>query len=165
MVKKKLNKSEQIRKLLAKKKSAKFIAEDLGCTTALVYQIQRKINAEIDKWKHKEVKVEFSVDDSPKVDDNPIPEFLQKGPLGSDTFAAWLAPKPDNDPINPNHYKQHGIETIDIIEAWDLNYRLGNVVKYISRAGLKDSTTVTNMYLEDLKKARWYLDREISHNE
>jgi len=65
-----------------------------------------------------------------------------------------------SDPINPDHYKQHnGIETIDFIEACDLNYRLGNVVKYVSRANHKGN------YLEDLKKARWYLDREISHHE
>lgn len=63
-----------------------------------------------------------------------------------------------NDPINPNHYKQGGIETIDVIEAWDLNYRLGNAVKYISRAGKKDP----NKTVEDLEKARWYLDREIN---
>ncbi len=61
------------------------------------------------------------------------------------------------DPINsPPHYKAGGFETIDFIEAKDLNYRLGNVVKYVSRAGKKDSDP-----LVDLKKARWYLDREI----
>lgn len=59
--------------------------------------------------------------------------------------------------INPPHYQQNGFETIDVIEAWDLNFRLANVVKYISRAGKKDDTT----YLEDLQKAMWYLDREI----
>ena len=58
---------------------------------------------------------------------------------------------------SPPHYRTGGIETIDFIEAKDLNYRLGNVVKYVSRAGKKlDSDP-----LVDLKKARWYLDREI----
>jgi transposase len=58
---------------------------------------------------------------------------------------------------SPPHYKTGGFETIDFIEAKDLNYRLGNVVKYVSRAGKKlDSDP-----LVDLKKARWYLDREI----
>jgi hypothetical protein len=63
----------------------------------------------------------------------------------------------DVDPVNhPPHYKTGGIETIDFIEAKDLNYRLGNVVKYVSRAGRKDSDPV-----QDLEKAAWYLTREI----
>jgi hypothetical protein len=57
---------------------------------------------------------------------------------------------------HPPHYKAGGIETIDFIEAKDLNYRLGNVVKYVSRAGRKDSDPV-----QDLQKAAWYLQREI----
>jgi len=56
---------------------------------------------------------------------------------------------------SPAHYKDGGIETIDYIEAKQLGYNLGNVVKYISRAGKKGSR------LEDLKKAQWYLAREI----
>lgn len=56
----------------------------------------------------------------------------------------------------PPHYTQGGVETIDFIEAKQLNYNLGNVVKYITRADHKGNR------LEDLKKARWYLDREIT---
>ena len=64
----------------------------------------------------------------------------------------------DIDPVNhPPHYKTGGIETIDFIEAKDLNYRLGNVVKYVSRAGRKNSDPI-----EDLEKAAWYLQREIA---
>jgi hypothetical protein len=60
-------------------------------------------------------------------------------------------------PVNhPPHYKTGGIETIDYIEAKDLNYRLGNVIKYVSRAGKKNSDPI-----EDLEKAAWYLQREI----
>jgi hypothetical protein len=63
------------------------------------------------------------------------------------------------DVINhPDHYKVGGIETIDFIEAKNLNYHLGNVVKYITRADHKGKR------LEDLKKARWYLDREIERS-
>jgi hypothetical protein len=58
---------------------------------------------------------------------------------------------------HPPHYKAGGIETIDFIEAKSLNYNLGNVVKYITRADLKGSK------LEDLQKAQWYLDREIKN--
>lgn len=57
---------------------------------------------------------------------------------------------------HPPHYKSGGIETIDFIEAKRLGYHLGNVVKYISRAGIKSDCPI-----EDLKKARWYLDRYI----
>lgn len=64
----------------------------------------------------------------------------------------------DVDPVNhPPHYKSGGIETIDFIEAKDLNYRLGNVIKYVSRAGRKNSDPV-----QDLEKAAWYLQREIA---
>ncbi len=59
---------------------------------------------------------------------------------------------------HPPHYTDSAVETIEAIESWGLGYRLGNVVKYISRAGKKDPAK----RLEDLMKARWYLDREIS---
>jgi hypothetical protein len=58
---------------------------------------------------------------------------------------------------NPSHYVTGGIETIDFIEAKALGFNLGNVVKYISRADHKDKR------LDDLEKARWYLDREIQN--
>jgi hypothetical protein len=60
---------------------------------------------------------------------------------------------------SPAHYITGGIETIDFIEAKSLNYNLGNVVKYVSRSDYKGKK------LEDLKKARWYLCREISNLE
>jgi hypothetical protein len=57
-----------------------------------------------------------------------------------------------NDIVNkPLHYTTGGVETLDFIEAKDLNYRLGNVVKYVVRAGKKHTDPV-----EDLKKARFY---------
>ena len=57
---------------------------------------------------------------------------------------------------HPDHYggEENTYEAIKVIEAWDLGFHLGNVVKYISRAGKK--TKNTN---EDLKKAKWYLER------
>jgi len=62
------------------------------------------------------------------------------------------------DNINhPSHYKVGGIETIDFIEAKCLNYNIGNVVKYLTRADHKGNK------LEDLKKAQWYLNREIGN--
>lgn len=66
-----------------------------------------------------------------------------------------------NDNVNnPSHYTDGGIETIDFIEAKNLDFLLGNCVKYISRAGKKSGTG-----LEDLKKAQWYLERKIGQME
>jgi hypothetical protein len=64
------------------------------------------------------------------------------------------------DPIDhPSHYTAHpcGVECIAVVEHF--NFNLGNAVKYIWRAGLKGAV------VEDLKKARWYIDREISRIE
>jgi hypothetical protein len=58
---------------------------------------------------------------------------------------------------HPAHYKVGGIETIDFIEAKKLGYNLGNVVKYVTRAGHKGNLK------EDLEKARWYLNRELEN--
>jgi hypothetical protein len=64
---------------------------------------------------------------------------------------------PPTDAVNhPSHYKAGGLEAIDIIEAFGLGFHLGNAVKYILRAGRKAPGV-----LEDLKKARWYIDRAI----
>jgi len=63
-----------------------------------------------------------------------------------------------DDTVNhPSHYKVGGIETIDFIEAKDLGYHLGNVVKYISRADHKGEK------LENLKEAQWYLNRAVAN--
>jgi hypothetical protein len=61
---------------------------------------------------------------------------------------------------HPAHYggADNAFEAIKVIEAWDLGFCLGNAVKYISRAGKKDPAA----HIEDLEKARWYLDREIA---
>jgi hypothetical protein len=60
---------------------------------------------------------------------------------------------------NPKHYTTGGIETIDFIEAKNLNFRLANAVKYLTRAEHKGSK------LSDLKKAIWYIQREIDKSE
>lgn len=70
----------------------------------------------------------------------------------------------ENDPVNhPAHYADSKIEVIEYIEDKKLGYCLGNVVKYVSRAGKKHSATKSNKEkeIEDLKKARWYLERRI----
>lgn len=66
-----------------------------------------------------------------------------------------------SDPVNhPPHYTSHpsGVECIAITEH--MNFCLGNAIKYLWRAGLKAQTPI-----EDLKKARWYIDREIARLE
>ena len=59
---------------------------------------------------------------------------------------------------HPSHYNQ-GIEAIDVIESWGLNFSLGNAIKYILRAPHKGKE------LEDLNKAKWYIEREIKRLE
>jgi hypothetical protein len=62
-----------------------------------------------------------------------------------------------NDPVNhPKHYTEHpsGVECIEITEY--MNFCVGNAIKYLWRAGLKGEQ------IEDLRKARWYIDREIA---
>ena len=72
---------------------------------------------------------------------------------------------------HPPHYKgSNGVETIEVIEGFDLDFHLGNAVKYILRCGKKsdDTSSVTIRVaakIEDLKKARWYIDRVIADRE
>ena len=61
----------------------------------------------------------------------------------------------DKDTLNPDHYRSHpsGVECIEITEHF--NYPIGCAIKYLWRAGLKGDK------VEDLKKAQWYIEREI----
>jgi len=61
------------------------------------------------------------------------------------------------DAVNhPKHYNFGTIEVIDVIEDWGLGFQLGNAIKYIARAPHKGTE------LQDLEKAAWYLQRQIS---
>lgn len=65
---------------------------------------------------------------------------------------------------HPSHYKEGGLEAIDVINAYSHvrgSFALGNAVKYILRAGRKDPSK----YVEDLKKAIWYLQNEVDWRE
>ncbi len=67
---------------------------------------------------------------------------------------------PKGDPVNhPTHYTQHpsGVECITVTEY--MSFCVGNAIKYLWRADYKDDA------IEDLKKARWYIDREIKRRE
>ena len=159
----KSTKSAQIRNYVAANPKAKSVdvAKAIGVTPAYVSTVlwNAKKKAKVVK-KAKKVK----------------PKWEQLGLFSSDKSLGQLAYEagvgmaksrmegnrqiemfePKADPVNnPTHYTVGGIETIDFIEAKKLGYNLGNVVKYITRADHKSNK------LQDLRKAQWYLEREI----
>ena len=67
-------------------------------------------------------------------------------------------PEKTDNPIQPSYYGSKGVQPIDIIEDQNLTFNSGNVVKYVVRAGKKSKETE----IQDLQKAKFYLDREIS---
>jgi hypothetical protein len=108
-------------------KTAPQVAKDLGLPYQTVYMAKRNYMKKME----------------PKVSE---PKLIME----------YVAPE-KTDPVNsPAHYLVGGIETIDFIEAKQLNYNLGNAVKYIARSGHKDDRK------QDIEKAVWYLKREIS---
>ncbi len=74
-------------------------------------------------------------------------------PLSEYTLPVTTAPDPVN---HPKHYNFSKIEVIDALEAWDLDFRLANVIKYVVRSGHKGNE------MQDMRKALWYLQRYIS---
>ena len=158
-----MTKSAKIRKLLAKNLDAAEVAKRLKIPVNYVYTVKW-----LDKKKKKPSKIVKAVKEMKQALD-----VIEKKPQ---RVMINLARRKDGaiidlnkggevislpDPVNhPPHYKSGGVETIDFIEAKDLNYRLGNVVKYVSRAGRKATDPI-----EDLKKAAWYLQREIAARE
>lgn len=82
-------------------------------------------------------------------------EDMNMGSFNEDTTVRPIWKLKPNVISHPPHYTHSKFETWDVIDAWGLGYNLGNVVKYISRADHKENK------LEDLKKAKAYLSREI----
>jgi hypothetical protein len=79
--------------------------------------------------------------------------------IGTDSFQPLIQTHEEVERVNhPSHYNQ-GIEAIEYIESHKMDFNEGNVIKYLTRAKYKGT------YLEDLKKARWYLDRLIQKGE
>ena len=118
-------------------------AKKFGVTYAQVYAVNHKIRGVRRKKPSVKAKSNMGVKGASS---NP---FIIPAPTE--------APAPVVDMVNqPPHYTKGGIETIDFIDAKELNYNLGNVVKYVARSELKGAR------IEDLKKAKWYLDREIN---
>jgi len=138
-MRKKLTKSSKVIRYIQKNPNAKAreVAQATGVPIASVYQAVY----------HRKKQMQ-----SPK-------PAARKATRGMQVIATYTSNKSiKSDMVNhPPHYKAGGIETIDFIEAKNLGYNLGNVVKYVSRADLKGNK------LEDLQKAKWYLDRAISN--
>jgi len=85
---------------------------------------------------------------------------LQSASADLDRERYDLISEDKHDPVNnPSHYTSGKIEVIDFIEDKGLNFHRGNVIKYVARADKKGKE------LEDLKKAMWYLQREINRLE
>lgn len=109
----------------------KVAAEELGVAITAIYSVRRAMRKKINVAPERVVKIRMQ---------SAKPEF---GASNVDLVNS------------PPHYRVGGIETIDFIEAKNLNYNLGNAVKYITRADHKDNR------VQDLEKARWYIEREI----
>jgi hypothetical protein len=144
-----VNKSAQVREWMEKnpKMSAKQIMKETGFSSTTVYNAMTKTRKKARK---------------PKVStasDLIIAKRVHEISLGRNRMmGAFTSTRPLSDIVNsPAHYKVGGIETIDFIEAKKLGYNLGNVVKYVTRAGHKGNIK------EDLEKARWYLNRELEN--
>ena len=151
--------AQKIRDYVAKHKDAKAkdIAAALNLKAQYVYQVLHKMKPLKTLLTISDVKIAKSLG-------VPIEVYAKEKGL---SFKARMQsavdrPAPDivaqhhTDMVNhPPHYKAGGVETIDFIEAKELGYHLGNVVKYVSRADHKGNK------LEDLKKAQWYLARAI----
>ena len=158
---KKLSRSEKIRRYIAENPTAKTaeIAAHFNTRYQNVYAVRRKMDtpkvAKQSNWENLGV---FSSNTTISPHTKRLVELTDaiadNIKRNQDMQIEMFEPKPD--PVNhPAHYKVGGIETIDFIEAKDLSYHLGNVVKYVTRADHKGNK------LEDLRKAQWYLTRAI----
>ena len=165
---KKLTQADKIRAHAAQypNKTIKEVADKLGLRYQAVYQVLKikpSVKTPKQKWKvlHMSTSKESVADKVFELTKgrerrHPVTgKILMQGMPMVEDKVTMIEPQADN--VNhPAHYKVGGIETIDFIEAKGLNYHLGNVVKYITRADTKGNRE------EDLLKARWYLNREIA---
>lgn len=150
---KKLTRAEKIRRYIKENPTAKTvdIAAHFETRYQNVYAVRRKMETPMIAKANKSNWEQLGLFSSNVPLVNPK---LRMQSADGDRMIELFEPK--SDPINnPAHYKIGGIETIDFIEAKSLDYNLGNVVKYITRADHKGNK------LEDLRKAQWYLTRAI----
>ena len=162
---KRVNKAQSVRDYMNANPDATTteIAKKCKVTNQYVYQVKAD---EKKKEARKKIKLNASQVKVAKELNVPIERYAEvlvqkqkpKIRMQSTQDREWQPPEllPMPDPVNhPPHYKTGGVETIDFIEAKELGYHLGNVIKYVSRAKHKGNE------LEDLKKAQWYLERAI----
>jgi len=158
----KVSKTTKVAALLAKGESVAEIAKAVPCNKALVYMVRKAHFPEMGrKYKErkkakkaqKEIKL-FLPGNANQAHLDAAFDAVRKGAKAlSDKFFE------DNAVNHPAHYTAGGIEVYDFIKAKKLSYELGNVVKYVSRAEYKANK------LQDLQKARWYLDAAIKQEE
>jgi len=161
---KKLTQAEKIRRALAADPNAPLgdIAKKLGVRYQTVWTIKKNMAKAVKATKkdglRRNPKGKILMQTAPVVGTGF--EYEQKDGTWQVVAVATSDTPVKADNVNhPAHYKVGGIETIDFIEAKQLNYHLGNVVKYVTRADHKGER------LENLKKAQWYLNREIAKAE
>jgi len=151
----KINKAAKVRMLLRRNPNTKAqtVVDLLGCTTQQAHVMLNTQRKQLHIFKRKDgvyvgrPRMESS--------DPASAGSLNKAPsIVEEHFPITM----QGDSVNhPEHYRVGGIETIDFIEAKNLGYNLGNVVKYITRSDHK------GYKLQDLQKAAWYLNREIAN--
>jgi hypothetical protein len=156
---KKVTKAAQVRNYVAKNPKAKpaEVAEAIGVGLQYVYTVlwnaKKKAGVKAKKTTLTLPKIKKGMAEHKKIMDETIKGWKTLSITSSNTPMQIEM----FDPVDhPAHYKVGGIETIDFIEAKKLNYNIGNVVKYLTRADHKGNK------MEDLRKAQWYLTREIS---
>ena len=153
---KKLNKAQKIEKMLSAGATVAEVVEKLKVAKSYVYLVSLKIKVR----RTKPTTMAKKIKDITAVGTELGGLVLTSPKNGK---YRWVRKDPVDTPdmVNhPPHYKVSGIEVIDYIESKELGYHLGNVIKYVSRAGLKDGKV-----MEDLQKAQWYLNRAIEfHN-
>ena len=161
----KLKKTEQVRRLLQANPKTKTedVCRKLGIAKSYAYVLMSKARKDLaDEVSQRYEKIRQNVaQGNAKIrmqtarQFNNLPEGMTAAEV-EEIVADVNQAIAQHDAVNhPEHYTAGGIETIDFIETKNLNYRLGNVVKYITRADHKGDR------LENLKKAQWYLNREI----
>jgi hypothetical protein len=155
-----MSKADKIRKYIAEnpKATPPEVAKAVGTGLQYVYSIVWKMKQKSGMQKKKDMtnkaKLAKALKTQKQVLQGAVEVWRTISTTSSDKQIEMFEPKPD--PVNhPAHYKVGGIETIDFIEAKKLGYNLGNVVKYLTRADHKGNR------LQDLRKAQWYLEREI----
>ena len=160
----KRSKVEQVRTLLERNPRMKTadVMKALGTTKSYTYVLMSKARSSYQKQYGETIEermIRLRDMARRRAIANPIanlPEGVDTENKDKDISALIHNVTVGSDAVNhPSHYKVGGIETIDFIEAKKLGYNLGNVVKYITRADYKGNK------LEDLRKAQWYLTREI----